>query len=87
MEFDRTLLTENYLIAVIECVEDNGYTIENFEFSTQRTKSYSKGKLDPKAVVYALHINTGIEKSYILGDKPDFANLFCEDLKAGIFDK
>lgn len=87
MEFDRTLLTTNYLVAVIECIEDQGYNLEDFEFSTQRTLGYKKGKIDPKAIVYACRISTGIEISYVLGEGPDFSNQFCDDLAEGKFSK
>ena len=87
MEFDRTLLTDNYLIDVILCVEQNGFDLEDFEFSTQRSHSYKKGNLDLKAVVYACRISTGIEIRYILGDDPDFSTAFASDLKAGLFEK
>ena len=86
MEFDRTLLTDNYLIAVITCIERHGYTVEDFEFSTQRTAGYKKGVLDSKAVVYASRISTGVEISYVLDDKVDFSNSFCRDLRAGLFE-
>lgn len=87
MEFDRTLLTENYLVAVIQCIEKYGYNLDDFEFSTQRTQSYKQGILDPKAVVYASRISSGIEISYVIGDKPDFSTAFCADLKSGLFEK
>lgn len=87
MEFDRTLLTDNYLVAVIECIEKYGLDLDDFEFSTQRTQSYKKGVHDPKAVVYASRISTGIEISYILGGKPDFSTAFCKDLRSGLFEK
>ena len=87
MEFDRTLLTENYLVAVINCIENHGYDVADFEFSTQRTHSYTKGVLDPKAIVYVCRISTGIEMNYVLGEGPDFSGLFCDDLIKGTFDK
>ena len=87
MEFDRTLLTNNYLVAVINCIENHGYSIDDFEFSTQRTHSYTKGNLDPKAIVYVFRISTGIEMNYVLGEELDFSNQFCEDLSKGVFDK
>ena len=86
MEFDRTLLTDNYLVDVIECIEKYGYNLEDFEFSTQRTLAYKKGKIDPKAIVYAFRISTGIEMNYVLGEDPGFSIQFCNDLKSGTFD-
>lgn len=87
MEFDRTLLTKNHLIDVISCIEKHGYDLEDFEFSTQRTQSYKQGILDPKAVIYAYRISTGIEISYIFGDDPNFSTAFADDLRAGFFEK
>ena len=87
MEFDRTLLTDNYLIAIVTCIEKHGYSVEDFEFSTQRTRSYKQGILDPKAVVYASRISTGIEKSYVLEDKVKFSDAFCSDLTSGFFER
>ncbi len=86
MEFDRTLLTDNHLIAVVNCIERNGYAVDDFEFSTQRNHGYSEGKLDPKAIVYVFCISTGIEMNYVLGDEQDFSIAFCDDLKQGIYD-
>ena len=86
MDFDRTLLTDNYLIAVVNCIENHGYEIEDFEFSTQRTHSYKKGVLDPKAIVYVCRISTGVEMNYVLGEDCDFSNEFCMDLNKGLFD-
>jgi len=60
MEFDRTLLTEKYLIEVIKCIEAHNVELDDFEFSTQRTNSYQQGKLEPKAVVYVCRLSTGI---------------------------
>ena len=45
MEFDRTLLTDNYLIDVVTCIENHGYTVEDFEFTTQRTQGTKKANL------------------------------------------
>ena len=87
MEFDRTLLTEKYLINVIKCIEDQELELDDFEFSTQRTNSYIQGKLDPKAVVYVCRLSTGIEMTYLLSDDQDFSNVFCQDLKMGVYDK
>ncbi len=87
MEFDRTLLTDNYLVAVITCIEEHGYTVDDFEFSTQRTQGYKKGVLDPKDVVYASRISAGIEKSYILGENADFSKAFCNDIASGLFER
>ena len=87
MEFDRTLLTQNYLIDVITCIEKHGLDAEDFEFSTQRTQSYKQGILDPKAIVYAHRVSTGVEISYILGEDIDFSTAFADDLQAGFFDK
>ena len=87
MEFDRTLLTDNYLIAVITCIEKHGYSVEDFEFSTQRTQGYKKGVLNPKAIVYASRISTGIEISYVLGEKENFSKDFCNDLKSGFYER
>ena len=86
MDFDRTLLTDNYLIAVVGCIETNGYDVDDFEFSTQRTHSYKEGVLDPKAIVYVCRISTGVEMTYILGDDPGFSDQFCDNLKSGVFD-
>ncbi len=86
MDFDRTLLTDNYLIAVVKCIENYGYNAGDFEFSTQRTHGYKKGALDPKAIVYVCRISTGIEMNYVLGEESDFSNQFCDDLKSGVFD-
>ena len=58
MEFDRTLLTEKYLIEVIKCIEAHNVELDDFEFSTQRTKSYQQGKLDSKAVIYIYCVST-----------------------------
>ena len=87
MEFDRTVLTDNYLVSVIECIEKHGYSLDDFEFFTQRTQAYSQGKLDPKSIVYVYRISTGIEINYVLGKDLDFSKSFCEDLKSGEFDK
>ena len=87
MEFDRTLLTDNYLIDVITCIEKHGHSVEDFEFSTQRTQGYKKGVLSPKAIVYASRISTGIEKSYVLGENENFSRDFCNDLKSGFYEK
>ena len=87
MEFDRTLLTDNYLIDVVTCIENHGYTVEDFEFTTQRTQGYKKGKLDPKDIVYASRLSTGIEKSYILGEDANFSKEFCSDLHSGFFER
>jgi len=87
MDFDRTLLTDNFLIAIVTCIEKHGYSIDDFEFSTQRTLSYKQGMLDPKAVVYASRISTGVEKSYILEDKVNFSDAFCADLTSGFFER
>ena len=87
MEFDRTLLTENHLIKVITCIEKHGYEVDDFEFSTQRLHGYRKGMFDPKAVVYACRVSTRIEKSYVLGDEPDFSVSFCDDLLSGVYNK
>ncbi len=86
MEFDRTLLTDNYLVAVIECIESQGHSIDDFEFSTQRTHGYTKGALDPKAIVYVCRLSSGVEMSYVLGQDPDFSSQFCKDLQEGMFD-
>ena len=87
MEFDRTLLTDNYLIDVVTCIENHGYTVEDFEFTTQRTQGYKKGILDPNDVVYASRLSTGIEKSYILGEDANFSKEFCYDLQSGFFER
>jgi len=87
MEFDRTLLTENYLIAVISCIEEHGHTVEDFEFTTQRTQGYKKGVLDPKNIVYVGRISSGVEKSYVLGEDASFSDDFCDDLKSGFFER
>ncbi len=87
MEFDQTLLTQRYLIDVITCIEKHGLDVDDFEFSTQRTQSYKHGNLDPKAVVYAHRLSTGVEISYILGGDPDFSMEFSDDLQAGLFEK
>ena len=87
MEFDRTLLTDNYLINVITCIEKNGLDVEDFEFYTQRTNSYKQGYLDPKAIVYAHRVSTGVEISYILDEGCDFSAVFADDLQAGLFEK
>ena len=87
MGSDQTLLTKRYLTDVITCIENCGYDVEDFEFSTQRIKGYKRGYLNPKAIVYARRLSTGIEKSYILGGDPDFSMEFCDDLQAGLFDK
>ena len=85
MDFDRTLLTENHLINVTTCIEKLGYEVDDFEFSTQRSHGYKQGFFDPKAVVYICRVSTRIEKSYILRDEPNFSALFCNDLKAGVY--
>ncbi len=59
MEFDRTQLTDNYLIEIVICIENHGYSADDFEFSTQRTQGYKKGVLDQKAVVYASRLVQG----------------------------
>ena len=87
MEFDRTLLTDNYLIAVVDCIEQHGYELEDFEFSTQRTQGYKKGILNPKDIVYASRISSGVEKSYILDENRNFSNEFCSDLESGFFER
>ncbi|QMU60877.1 MAG: hypothetical protein GKR92_03875 [Gammaproteobacteria bacterium] len=85
MDFDRTLLTDNFLIAIITCIEEHGYNVDDFEFSTQRTQSYKQGILDPTAVVYASRISTGVEKSYVLEGQVKFSDAFCADLTTGFF--
>ena len=87
MEFDRTLLTERYLINVVKCIEDQGLDLDDFEFSTQRTNSYEKGILNPKAVVYVCRLSTGIEMTYLLSEELNFSDTFCQDLKMGVYDK
>ena len=87
MEFDRTLLTERYLINVIKCIEDHGLDLDDFEFSTQQTNSYEKGKLNPKAVVYVCRLSTGIEMTYLLSEELNFSDVFCQDLNMGVYDK
>jgi len=87
MEFDQTLLTQNHLINVITCIEKHGLDVDDFEFSTQRTQGYLHGYLDPKAVVYAHRLSTGVEISYVLGGDPDFSTEFADDLHAGLFKK
>ncbi len=87
MDFDRTLLTDNFLIAVVDCIEQHGYELEDFEFSTQRTQGYKKGILNPKDIVYASRISTGVEKSYILDENTNFSNEFCDDLQSGFFER
>lgn len=87
MDFDRTLLTDNFLIAIITCIEKHGFSIDDFEFSTQRTQGYKQGILDPKAVVYALRISTGVEKSYVLEGQVKFSDEFCADLTSGFFER
>ena len=87
MEFDRTLLTDNYLIAVVDCIEQHGYELEDFEFSTQRTQGYKKGILNPKDIVYASRISSGVEKSYILDEDTNFSNEFCSDLESGFYER
>jgi len=86
LEFDRTLLTENYLYEVIMSIEEHGLDLDDFEFYTQRTHSYKKGVLDPKAIIYAHRISTGIEISYIVGEEPKFSTAFADDLKSGFYE-
>lgn len=85
MEFDRTLLTENYLYDVIMSIEEYGLDLDDFEFYTQRTHSYKMGKLDPTAIIYVHRISTGIEISYIVGKESKFSMEFADDLKAGFY--
>lgn len=87
MEFDQSLLTHKHLINVINRIEKHGFDIEDFEFSTQRINSYKQGCLDPKAVVYAHRVSTGVEISYILDEGCDFSVEFADDLQAGLFEK
>ena len=87
MEFDQALLTQKYLINVITCIEKHGLEVEDFEFSTQRINSYKQGCLDPKAIVYAHRVSTGVEISYILDEGCDFSVEFADDLQAGLFEK
>lgn len=86
LEFDRTLLTENHLYDVIMSIEKHGFDLDDFEFYTQRTHSYKKGTLDPKAVIYIHRISTGIEISYIVGEEPKFSAAFADDLKSGFYE-
>jgi len=87
MEFDRTLLNENHLISVVTCIEKLGYEVDDFEFSSQRSHGYTKGVMDPKAVVYVCRCSTRIEKNYILNGDYKFSTAFCTDLESGEFDK
>ena len=87
MEFDRTLLTDNYLIEVVICIEKHSYDVEDFEFTTQRTQGYKRGVLNPKDIVYASRISSGIEKSYILDENSNFSKEFCNDLSSGFFER
>jgi hypothetical protein len=87
MENDRTFLTDNYLVEVMECIEDHGLDVEDFEFSTPRSHGYKGGRLDPKAVVHVHRISTKIEKNYPLGEEDNFSSAFCNDLMSGVFDR
>ena len=87
MEFDRTLLTDSYLIEVVTCIEKHGFDVEDFEFTTQRTQGYKRGVLNPKDVVYASRISSGVEKSYILDENSNFSKEFCDDLSSGFFER
>lgn len=61
--YDRTLITINYLHLVIDCIENNGYDLKDFEISTERIQSYTKGKLNPKSIIYVYRISSEIEKT------------------------
>lgn len=87
IEFDPLLLTHESLIGVITSIEEHGYDLDDFEFSTQHTQSYKQGYLNPKVIMYAYRISTGIEISYILGCDPEFTKAFTDDLNAGFFEK
>ncbi len=84
---DRTLITKNYLHSVIDCIEDNGYDLKDFEISTERVQGYTKGKLSPKAIIYVFRISTKIEKNYELEGKVSFSKALCKDLESQVFDK
>jgi len=83
---DRTLITKNYLGSVLTRMESKGYDFRDFEISTERVQSYTKGKLDPKSILYVYRISSGIEKSYILDKNSNYLDALCEDLKARTFD-
>jgi len=40
MKFDQTLLNETHLLPVVTCIEQLGYEVDDFEFSTQRSHDY-----------------------------------------------
>lgn len=83
---NRTLITENYLHFVIDCIKRNGYDLKDFEISTERVQGYTKGKLSPKAIIYVYRISTEIEKNYVLEGELSFSDALCEDLGSQVFD-
>ncbi len=86
MSFDLNLLTENYILKVVRCMERHGYDVDDFEFSTQRIHGFIESKFEPKAIVYVYRVSTKTEKSYVLGEEPDFDVLFCADLENNVYD-
>lgn len=84
--YDRTLITKNYLHSVIDCIENNGYDLKDFEISTERVQSYTKGKLNPKSIIYVYRISSEIEKNYVLEGGISFSDKLCEDLGSQVFD-
>ncbi len=83
---NRTLITKNYLHNVILCMKSEGYSLNDFEISTEKVRGYEKGHLSPKAIIYVFRISTGIEKNYVLEGETSFSDALCEDLKSRLFD-
>ena len=86
MEFDRTLVSENELLGINECMQKHGYSAKDFRFSTQRIHGYENGVLHPKAIVYVCRLSSNIEVSYELGNGDKFSSKFCIDLQTGKYD-
>lgn len=82
----RTLITKNYLHSVIVCMEKEGYSLSDFEITTEKVRGYHKGHLSPKAIIYVFRISTGIEKNYVLEGETSFSVALCKDLKSRLFD-
>ena len=63
-----------------------GYSLNDFEITTEKVRSYHKGELSPKAIIYVFRISTGIEKNYVLEGEHSFSDALCDDLKSRLYD-
>lgn len=72
--------------SVIDCIENNGYDLKDFEISTERIQSYTKGKLNQKSIIYVYRISSEIEKNYVFEGGISFSDKLCEDLGSQVFD-